>query len=94
MRRQSKAVKRKEGSNGAAAIRTGAATRGLHESATLVTCSGLQNDLGRKIPRRKREEAQTQEKPLGEAAFPYERNEENEGLYFLKSLRDEFIVKK
>jgi len=50
--------------------------------------------LGRKIPQRQHDESQTQEKPLGEAAFPYERNEENEGLYFLKSLRDEFIVKK
>lgn len=75
-------------------MRAGAATRSLHDTATHVTYSGLQNDLGWKMPRRKHDEPQTQEKPLGEAAFPYERNEENEGLYFLKSLRDEFIVKK
>ena len=53
----------------------------LNPTATHMTCSGLQNDLGWKMPRHKHDEPQTQEKPLGEAAFPYERNEENEGLF-------------
>lgn len=61
--------------------RVGCAARSKHP-----ICAVHVGDATAEAHDRSRTRVKAQEKPLGEAAFPYERNEENEGLFFLHLL--------